>query len=1110
MSAIRKAIDIAARMVNRKPTDGQKDAGNYAKGHVRIHGLDVAIENPKGGSRSGVDKGGKAWKVTMPAHYGYVKGTEGKDGDHVDVYIGPEPDAPAVFVVDQVDADSGRFDEHKCMLGFRDQTSAVAAYKKAFSDGRGGDRISGVTKMSIPAFKAWLRSGKTKKPLSAESGKYVENSGDRAMSRYANGGAVTFRDQSVTVSPIEEALRGYADGGEIMPWERPSPGEYDIRRDRIAPPDGPEIIRERPPWYEEGVAGDIFKYGPIPAKAMWDQPGAAGRAAFKAWDDPTRENLVDAGIQNALMLFRPGLAGTVLATGLASTAAEDMGLSPFSSAKADPTDDRLARMSADQLASELAAVSRAARGMPAEDAIKIQKLVGLSGKDVDGQIGSVTEARIKDHADKIRRQMLVAGARDDAEASRKMELEKFRIEQEAKAKGAAGVAAATQEAKDKGEIERERLAEFNRQVRGAERARDAELALRRRFEDTETGKLWGKYGVLTPALLSAVVGGATRGSAALMGKSGKPLYEYGLPAGFGALTGAVAANYPLAHDIISAPAENPDKRAYEAYARELPAGHPRKDWWASYAKGLDRDNPTRVASTKEFYDPAKLLERSALGAVEGLVSGPLGAKAQNIAANSPRAALEGASKMPGRALEAFYEAMEGAAKARGKAYNAREVASGKVALTRQKSAQALADAQDAGSDAVRKALDVAEAQRRKALPPAGKGTPPPKGSRNGSGSGPQAGSEKTGGQRPRGGSGQNQTSEKPSLPAPKGTGSADAPNPQGAVLPGGVSVPSKKGASASAADDAVTATDPHGKYVDYDPSGRHGRVAHQLLTELVEGKPVIDANLVGAEARDALVKELMRRLNAAGTPVNPAGIPQMVDKTLDVIGAMEGKGALAKSFDEAIALARREPGTLMYAPGAIGGAALLSEGGDDPEVERRDGGPVPDVQPEPKVYLKTKNKSGRWQMRSEDGKYASGGAIGRAVSTARAYATGGAVHVGPVVGATGGRADELPVSVSEGAFVVPADIVSGLGEGNTLAGMEMLKKTFGPPGKPGAGGGSVVPIKISDGEFVISPEQVAKIGQGDVSRGHQILDQMIKKLRRQHIQQLSELPPPAK
>ena len=113
-----KQVDIAAQKTNTSPTEGQKDYGNYKKARVRVHGMLIAIENPKGAKRSGTDPSGKTWSQTMRHHYGYFMQTDGYDGDPVDVFLGPNPKSNKVFVVDQVDPGSKRFDEHKVMMGF--------------------------------------------------------------------------------------------------------------------------------------------------------------------------------------------------------------------------------------------------------------------------------------------------------------------------------------------------------------------------------------------------------------------------------------------------------------------------------------------------------------------------------------------------------------------------------------------------------------------------------------------------------------------------------------------------------------------------------------------------------------------------------------------------------------------------------------------------------------------------------------------------------------------------------------------------------------------------------------------------------------------------------
>ena len=148
-----------------KPTEAQKSAGNYKKEHLKIHGLDISIENLKGSIRSGKGKDGKEWSVKMPHHYGYIKGTVGKDNDHVDCFIGPNKHSLRVYIIDQKNHETGKFDEHKVMISFPDRESAIKAYKDSFSDNK--NRIMHVRKMLMPEFKEWLSNGNTKKPVKA-------------------------------------------------------------------------------------------------------------------------------------------------------------------------------------------------------------------------------------------------------------------------------------------------------------------------------------------------------------------------------------------------------------------------------------------------------------------------------------------------------------------------------------------------------------------------------------------------------------------------------------------------------------------------------------------------------------------------------------------------------------------------------------------------------------------------------------------------------------------------------------------------------------------------------------------------------------------------------
>lgn len=145
-----------------------------------------------------------------------------------------------------------------------------------------------------------------------------------------------------------------------------------------------------------------------------------------------------------------------------------------------------------------------------------------------------------------------------------------------------------------------------------------------------------------------------------------------------------------------------------------------------------------------------------------------------------------------------------------------------------------------------------------------------------------------------------------------------------------------------------------------------------------------------------------------------------------------------------------------------------------------------------------------------ENKVARGGSVRRSLNIAR-KADGGAVFSGYIPGTTGGRTDNKPITVAEGAYVVPADIVSALGEGNSHAGAAALHAQFGMDIPTKADGGSVgqpVPIVAASGEMVVPPQKVADIGGGDLQHGHNILDAMVKHVRKSTIKKLKKLPAP--
>ncbi|MCH7369917.1 LPD38 domain-containing protein [Aeromonas sp. MR16] len=159
-------IEAARAEVAPEPTKAQREAGNYKKGHLKLQGLDIALENPKGSTRSGTDQDGKAWNSTMAHDYGYIKRTLGADGDHVDVFIGDQPDSEMVYVVDQVDPGTGKFDEHKVMMGFADEQAAREGYLGNYEAGWKG--LGAIKAMPVESFKRWVSEGDTKSPIAAQ------------------------------------------------------------------------------------------------------------------------------------------------------------------------------------------------------------------------------------------------------------------------------------------------------------------------------------------------------------------------------------------------------------------------------------------------------------------------------------------------------------------------------------------------------------------------------------------------------------------------------------------------------------------------------------------------------------------------------------------------------------------------------------------------------------------------------------------------------------------------------------------------------------------------------------------------------------------------------
>jgi predicted RNA methylase len=262
-----------------QPSEPQKQAGNYHKGHIRYGGLDISVENPKGSKRSGIDPKGKPWEVEMSAHYGYVRRSEGADGEQVDVYIASDREDTPVFVVDQVDPKTGRFDEHKIVMGAASREEAERVYDSGFSDGSGPSRRKAITELPIEGFKAWLREGgDTKKPIATQKPSLLQERREPS-SEASDDGAVA-------------GTRSATPGAKTdTPTETPAPAGVSVSGERKAPQPQPPVtfqyqgrtITVTPPkrlGYNKLVLVDAAKFDAAWArdKTFYVGPGGTGAA----------------------------------------------------------------------------------------------------------------------------------------------------------------------------------------------------------------------------------------------------------------------------------------------------------------------------------------------------------------------------------------------------------------------------------------------------------------------------------------------------------------------------------------------------------------------------------------------------------------------------------------------------------------------------------------------------------------------------------------------------------------------------------------------------------------------------------------------------------------
>lgn len=204
-----------------EPTQAQKEAGNYKKEHIRKDGLEISIENKAGTIRSGTDKDGETWQIEMKNDYGYIRGTVGKDKDHIDSFLNDNYQEGAnVYIVNQTTPE-GKFDEHKVMLGFPSMREARLAYISNYEEGKAN--FSDIVEMPMDEFKEWSKNKElTKKPAAqpkAGEGEVKYHSGNilKASNKSKKFGGKEIKTLDEALTSLEE---NNLSGGETIWFDR--------------------------------------------------------------------------------------------------------------------------------------------------------------------------------------------------------------------------------------------------------------------------------------------------------------------------------------------------------------------------------------------------------------------------------------------------------------------------------------------------------------------------------------------------------------------------------------------------------------------------------------------------------------------------------------------------------------------------------------------------------------------------------------------------------------------------------------------------------------------------------------------------------------------------
>ena len=261
------AISAAEAETDQNPTDGQKEAGNYKKGHVQVGTFDITIENPKGSVRRGKDANGKEWESKMNNTYGYFRGTEGVDGDHIDVFISNDIDGwdgRKVFVVDQYNPD-GSFDEHKVMLGFNDVDDAKSDYLANYESGWENGRRIDVSTVNLEDFEKWIASSKRKTKAFSEYSSVKKETVGNSFDDFVRDSGGEVIPNGVTRSNVinfaERVLEKY-------PSHTESYGTYNAKRTDVEIP-ADKLFKSESDWFT-AKNGNSIAVNDTQAKACYE------------------------------------------------------------------------------------------------------------------------------------------------------------------------------------------------------------------------------------------------------------------------------------------------------------------------------------------------------------------------------------------------------------------------------------------------------------------------------------------------------------------------------------------------------------------------------------------------------------------------------------------------------------------------------------------------------------------------------------------------------------------------------------------------------------------------------------------------------------------------